>query len=68
MTTPKNKTQIVNLGRLKTAELKPKRAKRRANNEGSIYFDQKKKIWIAQLQLGIHPQTGRLIKKTQGET
>lgn len=65
MTTQKNKTQIVNLGRLKTAELKPKRAKRRANNEGSIYFDQKKKIWIAQLQLGIHPQTGRLIKKTR---
>lgn len=38
--------------------------KRRGRGEGSIYWDEKKKLWVAQATVGINPKTGKPKRKT----
>lgn len=39
-------------------------AKRRANGEGTIYYDKQRKVWVCQIPDGINPKTGKLKRKT----
>ncbi|MBQ1868803.1 site-specific integrase [Selenomonas sp.] len=36
---------------------------KRAASEGSIYFEEKKGLWVASLRIGYHPKTGKPIRK-----
>jgi integrase len=49
-----------------------KRARRRANGEGSIFYRPKKKLWVSEITVGYDPETGKaktrtLYGKTQEE-
>jgi integrase len=39
-------------------------SKRRANGEGTIYYDKQRKVWVCQITEGRDPRTGKLKRKT----
>jgi integrase len=39
-------------------------AKKRGNSEGTIYFNEVRRQWVAQATVGRHPVSGKLVRKT----
>jgi hypothetical protein len=56
MTTQKKFTNLRNLNKKKPPK---KRGGKRADHEGSIYYWEAKKLWVASIRLGINPKTGK---------
>ena len=45
--------------------MEKKRKKRRANGEGSVYYNKKTGRWMAQLAVGYDGKTGRLLMRAK---